>query len=218
MPYRALKGLCGVADGESRRWYRCRGNGPPAARCATRPTGDQRGHVRILAGQPSWSTADRLRAGGPGGWDAGRARRHSSGRRRAGCSPRSRGTRCTRTCRSARPGTPGRGPGRSIRNSAATPARDQYRQAVPHPASVCSGFDGLRISPSSPRLASNANQTAGAVRTNGHGRDRIENAVKVQQLRPELANKAARALTWPTASRMNGVARRMERLTRWAEP
>ena len=30
--------------------------------------------------------------------------------------------------------------------------------------------------------------------------------------------RAARALTWPTASRMSGVARRMERLTRWAEP
>ena len=78
---------------------------------------------------------------------------------------------------------------------------------------------GLRTSPSSPRPASDADQTAGAVGTSGHGRDRTENAVKShEQLRSELANKAARALTWPTASRMNGVARRMERLTRWAEP
>ena len=30
--------------------------------------------------------------------------------------------------------------------------------------------------------------------------------------------RSARALTWPTASRMSGVARRMERLTRWPEP
>ena len=30
--------------------------------------------------------------------------------------------------------------------------------------------------------------------------------------------RAARALTWPTASRMRGVARLMKRLTRWPEP
>ena len=30
--------------------------------------------------------------------------------------------------------------------------------------------------------------------------------------------RVARALTWPTASRMSGVARRIERLTKWPKP
>ena len=56
-------------------------------------------------------------------WGATRTRRHSWGRRRAGASPRSCGRRCTRRCRSSRPGRAAAGPCRTTRNWVAARAR-----------------------------------------------------------------------------------------------